>query len=235
MDDEKFQSLLDDVSSHFRHQKLKEDWYELCKIYKLPNEWATGVYYLMQKLYLLPVGCRHYHTLEGHIYDCITELKDAVVSRRIPKFGFELAYSVFMHDALCYPGSQMNEIESGHLAASLLHGLPFDGHIVQWTILGTLNGLPPFNYVSEREPETLIMCDLDLTSMGKSYEQFCKNSVAIRQEHSEVPDDLFNPQREELLSSLLERGYIYRLPYFKDLYEKQAVENITRFIEEVKG
>jgi predicted metal-dependent HD superfamily phosphohydrolase len=235
MEEKRFERLMQSVSDagrYLREQKLKERWYNFCSEHGLPPEWSTGVYYLMQKFYQLPLGLRHYHTLHGHIYDCLEELDK--FKKEYPYFTdewFETEFVMWIHDIFYVALSDYNEAESANLGGSLVFGTPFSAQRIKYGVIATKTALPPRNYVHESEPELELICDLDLVGMGGSYEQFVDNGLLIRKEFAEVPDDAFAVGRKKFFEELYKRGYVYRLPYFKDRYEKRARENIKRFIE----
>lgn len=234
MDEEHFEALLDGVTSHFRQQHMQVRWYDLCEQYAFPQEWAVGVYYLMQKFYLLPEGARHYHTFEGHIYDCLSNYYDFVDQNpHYISHPFETQYSIFMHDIICSPVLNLNEAKSAMLAKSLLTPVNLaKNYIIEEAIIGTYTSLPPFNR-KDFSAETKVVCDVDLVGMSLPYADFVRNGNAIREEfRTTVSEHNLDIGRVQFLRRLLDRGYIYHTDYYRDTCEELAVENIKRFIDE---
>jgi predicted metal-dependent HD superfamily phosphohydrolase len=232
MDNKDFEDVLDDATSFFRHQRLKDRWYNFCSQYELPHEWATGVYYLIQKFYQLPLGYRHYHTLHGHIYDCLVEMdKFRELNPDFTRYWFEVEFAIWFHDIFYVPGSERNEAESAGLAESLVFGQNFSGERIEHLIIATKTSLPPRNYIHEGEPELLI-CDIDLVGMGGSWKQFYQNGELVRKEFKDIPLNLFTEGRRKFFEHLYERGYVYRLPYFRERYERNARGNIKAYLEQ---
>ena len=222
---------LKDFSLYKREQILKERWYGFCSAHKLPTDWATGVYYLMQKFYRLPAGLRHYHTLEGHIFDCLKALDR--FRKSVPDYTdkwFSVEYAIWMHDIFYLAGIGMNESRSALLADTLLYPVyeKYDQGLTASIIVDTELGLPHLNITTT--PESMLVCDIDLVGMGGSYEQFVLNGDLVRQEFAQFTDEEYAVGRKKFFEDFYSRGYVYRLPYFKTLYEKQTRENIMLYI-----
>jgi predicted metal-dependent HD superfamily phosphohydrolase len=232
MNQHEFGRILSDVDMFLREKWLKDRWYKFCEQHEMTTTWATGVYYLMQKFYQLPEGLRHYHTWCGHIYDCLKELDEYRLHNPAgdDTYWFELEYSLVMHDIFYIAGISANESKSGALANLLLFGTKMsDSAALCGAIINdTAMALPPNNYTTF--PISRVVCDIDLVGLGKSYEEFLHNGELVRKEFHFASDEDFDKGRKDFFENLYARGYVYRLPYFKELYEDQARENIMLYI-----
>ncbi len=79
-----------------------------------------------------------------------------------------------------------------------------------------------------------LMMDIDLSSLGSSWDEFIHNSHNIRIEHADVPDSEFYRQQKVLLDRLLARTQLYYTDFFRKRYEDKAVRNITRYLDTMK-
>jgi len=68
--------------------------------------------------------------------------------------------------------------------------------------------------------------DLDLLILGMEREQYVKYAKNIRKEYNFVPDDVYNEERKKILNQYINSHFIYKTKTFRDLYEKQARNNI---------
>lgn len=57
------------------------------------------------------------------------------------------------------------------------------------------------------------------------YLQYAEN---IRKEYSIYPDALYQPGRRQVLQHFLAQEHIFKTPVFRERYEKQARENISK-------
>ena len=164
---------------------------------------------------------RFYHDLR-HIAECLTEL-DAVRDRAGNPATIELA--IWFHDVI-YDGRRTdNEERSAELANGQLASLGFAEGIrreVHRLILCTRH---------DREPPDLdgkIMVDIDLASLGRPAEVFDENTRLIRREYPHVADADFARGRRDMLGRFLARPRIYYTDAFRDRYEANARQNLTR-------
>ena len=171
---------------------------------------------------------RAYHTAE-HILDCLAQLD---LSRNPSKRPDEVEAAVWFHDAVYVPGGSDNEDRSAHLAqtALLACGAPPDtSRRIAELVLATRHLTVP------RDPDAQLLCDVDLSILGREPKIFDEFEGRIRREYHWVPDPAYRTARSEVLAGFLGRHPIYQTEYFRDRYEKQARANLERVIAQLAG
>jgi predicted metal-dependent HD superfamily phosphohydrolase len=136
--------------------------------------------------------------------------------------------ALWLHDLFYVPMSPYNESESAGLAKHLVFGTNLCPDHIEWAILGTKESLPPKNE-KKLEYETMIVCDIDLVSLAVPWAEFLANGKNIRREFKNVSDDDFNKGQAAFLKQIKDRGYVYHLDYFKNLYEDKAQSNLWAY------
>jgi len=166
---------------------------------------------------------RSYHTLQ-HIDACLHHL-DAVAE--LADRPHEIEMALWFHDAIYNPFSGTNEQDSAKWAREFLK----QGEIANDSIKRIYALIMVTrNHTNTSEVDTGLMLDIDLSILGappEIYDQFEKN---IRKEYRRVPGFIFRKKRKEILQSFLDSTQIYNRPYFSDMLEAQAKENLSRTI-----
>lgn len=164
---------------------------------------------------------RAYHGL-GHLRHCLARLDDA------PADGTDrdlVEAALWFHDAVYDPRSADNEARSGELARRALTVLEVAdetaGRIADLVLL-TRHGEPPAG------AEGRLLCDIDLSILGESADEFDHYDQAIRREYARVPDPIYRRERAAVLRGLLEREPLYTTPHFRERYEHSARANLRR-------
>ena len=170
---------------------------------------------------------RKYHNFE-HIENCLIELDSA------PKPAYTFAeVAIWFHDIVYNPLASDNEEQSAKMAVAFLESAkmpqPFC-QMVKWAICETTHKVYNPNLLPSRD--ICVVLDVDLASLGFSWEKFKGNGESIREEYKFVPDEVFWPKRKEILTNFLNRPRIYYTEHFRDKYEKQARNNLERAIFE---
>ena len=167
---------------------------------------------------------RAYHNFR-HIAECL-ELLDTVGDSAEPVTAVEAA--LWFHDAVYDSRAKDNEELSALLASTALgsgKAPPELITLVTELILVTRRHLP------EGRPGFGLMCDLDLSILGRApsrYDEYCK---AVRQEYGWVSDADFAAGRSSFLKSMLARPAIFVTPHFHEMLERPARANITGELE----
>lgn len=173
---------------------------------------------------------RHYHTL-AHIHDCLDRLDEYRQATRSCSPAEDLVIvemALWWHDAVYDSRSHTNELDSAHLAKQVCILMQFGqdaAHRISECILATRH-----QDITE-DADAKLVCDVDLASLGYSWETFCQNSAQIRDEYHFVPSATYNKKRAEILQGFLNRSRIYSTEYFREAYEPRARENLRRAIE----
>jgi predicted metal-dependent HD superfamily phosphohydrolase len=169
---------------------------------------------------------RAYHTAE-HITDCLAHLDQ---SRHLARRPDEVEAALWFHDAVYQPGGSDNEDRSARLAqtALLACAVPLEiSRRVAELVLITRH------LTIARELDAQLVCDIDLSILGRERAEFDEFERRIRQEYAWVPDLVYRSSRAELLAGFLRRRWIYQTNYFRDQYEVSARANLERVIGEL--
>jgi predicted metal-dependent HD superfamily phosphohydrolase len=171
---------------------------------------------------------RAYHTAE-HIRDCLTQLD---MSREIARRPDEVEAAIWFHDAVYLPGAPDNEDRSAQLAhtALLACAVPLEvSRRVAELVLATRHLTLP------REPDGQLLCDIDLSILGREPEIFDQFEQRIRREYAWVPEPMYRTSRSEVLAGFLRRRSIYQTGYFRERYEIPARKNLERTLSLLAG
>jgi predicted metal-dependent HD superfamily phosphohydrolase len=185
---------------------------------------GRSVFAHLSKAYAEPH--RAYHNTE-HLRDCLNELD---VGRELARRPDEVEAALWFHDAIYVPGATDNEDRSARLAEIALVActVPLEtAHRVAELILATRHLTVP------AEADAQLLCDIDLSILGRGPAVFDRFERAIRQEYSEVADGEYRPERAAVLARFLRRSVIYQTPYFRERFEEQARINLTRAISDL--
>lgn len=156
---------------------------------------------------------RHYHTW-SHVLACL----DA--RERIAPFApIEVDVALWFHDVIYDPRAHDNEERS---AALMLAELGDSAKPAVPLVLATKHSAVPDT------EEARIVVDADLSILGADVATFDTYEHAVRQEYAFVPDDAFRAGRAHVLQSFLDRATIFSTQPARDLWERQARENMTR-------
>jgi predicted metal-dependent HD superfamily phosphohydrolase len=164
---------------------------------------------------------RAYHGLD-HLRHCLARLDDT------PPDGADrdlVEAALWFHDAVYDPRSADNEARSADLARRSLAGLDVPDEIaarVAELVLVTQHREAPAG------PEGRLLCDIDLSVLGESAEEFDRYDRAVRREYAWVPEAIYRRERAAVLHGLLARDPLYATPHFRDRYELAARHNLER-------
>jgi predicted metal-dependent HD superfamily phosphohydrolase len=171
---------------------------------------------------------RAYHTAE-HIADCLTQLDAApagIGEHELVEGG------IWFHDVVYNPHATDNEAESAAWATFVLSGagVPLPSiEAIRRLILLTRHTEPP------RDPAGSLLCDIDLSILGRSPDEFDQFERRIRTEYNWVPEPEYRQGRVRVLSQFLARNPLYQTHYFHRRYEAAARNNLVRAIAGLDG
>jgi predicted metal-dependent HD superfamily phosphohydrolase len=170
---------------------------------------------------------RRYHGLD-HLRDCLAQL-DAAPADETERDLAETA--LWFHDAVCVPGRADNEARSADWAAEamLRAGIAeVQAREVARLIRSTDHTQPA--------PDSLgaLVCDVDLSILGREPAEFAEYERRIRDEYRGVPERLYREGRSAILSQFLARDPIYRSAHFRARYESAARRNLAQALERLK-
>lgn len=171
---------------------------------------------------------RVYHTVE-HIQDCLAEFD---LGRSTALRPDEVEAALWLHDAVYLPGHPENEERSAQLARTGFAGAgaPADtADRIAGFVLATRHHSIP------KDSDATLVCDIDLSILGRTDEIFDRFEQQIRREYAWVPEPVYRNARSEILRGFLQRPSIYQTRHFRDRYEAPARENLARVLKQLEG
>lgn len=171
---------------------------------------------------------RFYHTA-AHIADCLLQLDRC---RDLAHRADEVEAALWFHDAVYVPGAFDNEDRSAHLAQSSLGAGASSREVsdrVAALVLATKHQDPP------SDPDAGLVCDIDLSILGRAEGEFDQFERQIRQEYAWVPEPMYRSARSQVLNRFLRRRSIYHTPRFVQRYERAARQNLERVLAALSG
>ncbi len=200
---------------------LQERWIKFSTRTTIPNPHILWENFLV--LYSEPD--RHYHNL-SHIEDCLLKLDHwTPLPSRTQRDIIELA--IWFHDIIYETERNDNEESSAALTSYYLRGHPLTSKC-NALILSTAH-----HAISAIKAEQ-IMCDIDLSILGATPEQYLKYSQNIRNEYSWVGTINYAEGRTRVLKKFLLRDNIYLTNHAKNKWEKQARINIQNELNNIE-
>jgi predicted metal-dependent HD superfamily phosphohydrolase len=178
---------------------------------------------------------RSYHNFD-HIAMGLKEIEKLSLNENI-KYPAELKLAWITHDIIV--GSRQAELFSAFFTQRLIHdvGLIVKEEIVYDLILETSQEC----YFSEglsktRLYEADLIHDIDFMIFGQDWEIFLKYDEDIEKEYG---DRFSKLERAKFLRTMSISNHIYRLDFYRDQYEKKAINNLKeilygKYLEEFK-
>jgi len=188
-------------------------------------EAAAPVYRELLSLYREPQ--RRYHTPE-HIAHC---LRQHAIAREAMEDPDAVEMALWFHDAIYAPGAPDNERRSADLFLERTQDT-FDEALrrkVDDLIMATDH---------TRGPRTLderFIVDIDLSSFGRPWPEFLRDSMAVREEFSYLSDAEFQRMQRPFLERLLARDRFCCTDFFAARHEARARHNIARLLDAMNG
>ena len=167
---------------------------------------------------------RRYHGVD-HLRDCLEQLDTAPATGEARDLA---ETALWFHDAVYIPGAADNEARSAEWAARALAGAGAPearAHQVARLVQLTDHARPA------DDPVGALVCDVDLSILGRPPEAFAEYERRIRAEYQRVPEPLYDMGRASVLAGLLAREPLYRTDHFRALYEAAARRNLRRSLE----
>lgn len=180
----------------------------------------------MEAAYAEPA--RAYHTAD-HIRDCLAQFD---LCRQIATRPNEVEAAIWFHDAVYQPGASDNEDRSASLARTSLAdagaSLEVADRIAELVLATQHLSIP-------EEPDAALLCDVDLSILGRAPDVFNEFERRIRQEYAWVPEAQYRSGRSRILQGFLERRCIFQTDFFRERYEAPARANVARIVKELAG
>jgi predicted metal-dependent HD superfamily phosphohydrolase len=186
---------------------------------------AASVYADLARRYAEPH--RRYHTF-AHINHCLGQLD---LASGLMDNGDAVEMGLWFHDVIYNPRASDNELKSAQLFTGFANP-SMDGAFsrsVYDLIMVTAHPEDP----KCRDEE--FMVDIDLSSFALPWQEFKRDSAAVRSEYAYLPDDRFFAGQIRFLRELLARPTFFFTAFFRDRYEASARKNITRHIDQLQA
>lgn len=212
---------------------MKDRWINLCQhLFRLEESDKTPerLYQYLEAMY----NRSGYHTL-SHIQDCLSMLDRCRIFFLDIKNIKTIEFSLWLHDAVYYPGDSNNEIESANLAETMIRDLSqnaaywIDMQDVRRLILATV----PFQNSSLKDEQ--IISDIDLSILGSDADVYERYVQSIYDEFMHIDD--FFVKRKLFLKNFLQstKGFqkfiIFQTDIMRNMFEYTARVNIDREIQ----
>jgi predicted metal-dependent HD superfamily phosphohydrolase len=180
---------------------------------------GLAVFHRLAAAYAEPVRAYHNTT---HIIDCLAELDRCRDLARQPD---QVEAAIWFHDAVYLPERSDNEVRSARLASEFLGRAGVEPDRCQRVadfILATRH------LTMSDDPDTQLLCDIDLAVLGRDAAEFAEFERRIRTEYAWVPAPLYRAARSKVLAGFLARTAIYQTSCFTARYETQARQNLQQ-------
>lgn len=169
---------------------------------------------------------RKHHTVT-HLHemlDAIGLLADAGVE--FDREAVELA--AWFHDAIYEIGRDDNEDRSAELARELLASSAVRDEVAR-LVLATKT-----HKVAANDVNGAVLSDADLSVLGSDAFRYRAYAAAVREEYAEIPDEVFNPARAQVLASLLD-GPLFHTAAGRERWDEAARRNLAEEIATLTG
>lgn len=170
---------------------------------------------------------RSYHNL-SHIYSLLMMAEEYYDFIENPIL-FEL--SIWFHDLIYDPSRNDNEEKSAERAVELLSPFLADSFLenLKKMILSTIKHSPIL-----KDHDNELFLDLDMSVLATEPEIYLQYTAAIRKEFNIFPDDIYQAGRKSVLQKFIAGDHIFMTDFFKENFEKQAIENIQNELARIQ-
>jgi predicted metal-dependent HD superfamily phosphohydrolase len=165
---------------------------------------------------------RAYHNLQ-HIADSLCLLDEYTALAADP---VAVEFAIWFHDAIYDSRAADNEERSADLAAKFLSATPYATTVAE-LVMATKHG------ASSLTGDAALICDIDLSILGRPSAEYAGYAAAIQQEYAWVPPPRFAKGRSRVLESFLERPALFNHVKFQQRFGTQARANLTWEIREL--
>lgn len=160
---------------------------------------------------------RMYHNLQhlAEVFSCFDTYENHLESPDM------VAFSIFYHDIIYNVWKKDNEERSADFAFKKLTGLINDPHLSE-----ICNQILATKTHNAKNNDTQWLVDFDLAILGQNDNTYKKYTELILKEYKTVPSFIYKKGRKKVLQHFLDKSFIFATPIFRELYEKQAKENL---------
>ena len=165
---------------------------------------------------------RAYHNLR-HIGDCLGLLDEYAGLAADP---VAVEFAIWFHDLVYDPRATDNEERSADMAVEFLSATPHASTVADF-VMATKHGA---NALTD---DAALICDIDLSILGRPPTEYKAYAAAIRQEYAWVPPPRYAEGRSRVLGGFLERPALYLHAEFQQRFGTQARTNLSWEIREL--
>ncbi len=171
---------------------------------------------------------RAYHCT-AHLVDCLEQL-DAAPGEGADRLVVEAA--LWFHDAVYDPRATGNETRSAAWASRGLAGVGVPHTTaaqVARLVLLTRHVAPA------PDPSGRLVCEVDLSILGREPEHFEEFERRICREYAWVPEATYRAVRADILAGFLGRSPLFLTTHFRRKYETQARMNLEAAVARLRA
>jgi predicted metal-dependent HD superfamily phosphohydrolase len=165
---------------------------------------------------------RAYHNMR-HIADCLC-LFDEYAGLAIDPVAIEFA--IWFHDIVYDPRAADNEERSADRAVEFLSNTPRASTVAD-LIMATKHGKDGLS------ADSALICDIDLSILGRPPAEYAAYAAAIRLEYAWVPPLQYAEGRSRLLGGFLKRSALFNYQVFQQRFDAVAKANLTWELSEL--
>lgn len=181
-----------------------------------PDGDSESVWRVLHTRYTEPF--RAYHNLL-HIEDCLRVFDE---HHGIATNAQAVEAAIWFHDVIYTVGATDNEARSAAFAAEQLAWLGADGALVEH-VAGLIQATD--HRTSPAAPDARLICDIDLSILGRAPDEYDAYAAAIRREVG-VREAVFGSHRVVFLRGMLAKPQIFHTRAFAALLEQKARKNM---------
>jgi predicted metal-dependent HD superfamily phosphohydrolase len=174
---------------------------------------------------------RRYHDVR-HLEDCLTQLDQLDDLGVHPATRDILEMALWFHDAVYDPRATDNEERSARWATEALAAAGIPAAAVNE--VARLVRLTREHGTASDEAGRLI-CDIDLSILGRPVEVFDAYERRIRSEYRWVSEEVFRDGRTRILEGFLRRAPLFQTDAFRRRFEASARANLRRALAALAG
>ena len=167
---------------------------------------------------------RAYHDLK-HIEDCLLRFDEHA---HLAADTAAVEFAIWFHDIVYDTHTKDSEERSAEVAADYLSGTQFETSVVDLILATKHDELP-------RTGDAALLCDVDLSILGRTPDEYDIYSRSIREEYSWVPLAEYVTGRSNVLKEFLMRPSIFTLAGMRTVYESLARDNLKRELCTLEG
>ena len=206
---------------------IMERWISLFPLDDYISSKVSSVYDIIVQHYLEPE--RYYHNL-SHIQNMLDKIDEITKIYKLNnnQDKFIIYCATYFHDIIYNINSINNEELSAEYASKLLKELGVKQHLINCIydliLVTKTHKINTSLNVSETLQKIFIDADISIIAAPRSeYLNYAKN---IRYEYYNIDERTFREHRAKFLQSILDRDAIFNTVYMKELYERDAKQNI---------